>query len=60
MDSQYREQLQYIRVPDPDIIIHTDSSILGWNLTDGKSPSSGRWKADDISHINVVDFTKLY
>lgn len=60
MDSQYLEQLQYIRVPDPDIIIHTDSSILGWNITDGKSRSGGRWKADDISHINVVDCTKLY
>ena len=37
--------LQHIHVPDPDITIYTDSSTLGWGVTDGNNPSVGRWKA---------------
>ena len=42
--------LQHVHVPDPDITIYTDSSTLGWGVTDGNNPSGGRWKADEINH----------
>ena len=31
--------LQYIHVRDQDITIYTNSSTLGWGVTDGKNPS---------------------
>ena len=33
--------LQHIHMPDPDVTIYTDSSTLGWGVTDGKNPSGG-------------------
>ena len=33
---------QHIHVPDPDITIYTDSSTLGWGVTDEYNPSGGR------------------
>ena len=51
--------LQHIHVPDPDITIYTDSSTLGWGVTDGKNPSGGRWKADEINHINVLELKAI-
>ena len=33
---------QDIHMPDPDIIIYTDKSILRWGVTNGKNPSGGR------------------
>ena len=47
--------LQHIHVPDPDITIYTDSSTLGWGVTGGNNPSRGRWKADKINHITVLE-----
>ena len=47
--------IQYICVPDPDIITDSDLSLLAWVITDEKNPSSGRWKADEISHINILE-----
>ena len=52
--------LQHIHVPDPDITIYTDSSTLGWGVTDGKNPSGGRWKADEINHINVLELKAIF
>ena len=40
--------LQHIHVPDSEITFYTDSSILGWGVTDGNNPSRGRWKSDEI------------
>ena len=51
--------LQHIHVPDPDITIYTDSSTLGWGVTDGKNPSRGRWKADEINQINVLELKAI-
>ena len=51
--------LQHIHVPDPDITIHTDSSTLGWGVTDGKNQSRGRWKADEINQINVLELKAI-
>ena len=51
--------LQHIHVPDPDITIYTDSSTLGWGVTDGKNPSGGRWKAEEINHINVLELKAI-
>ena len=51
--------LQHIDVPDPDITIYTDSGTLGWDVTDGKNPSGGRWKADEINHINVLELKAI-
>ena len=51
--------LQHIHKPDPDITIYTDSSTLGWGVTDGKNPSGGRWKAEEINHINVLELKAI-
>ena len=48
---------QHIYVPDPDITIYTDSSTLGWGVTD---PSGGRWKADEINQINVLELKAIF
>ena len=32
-----------------------DLSILACVITDGKNPSSGRWKTDEISHTNIPE-----
>ena len=53
--------LQHINVSDPAITIdchYTDSSILGWGVTDGRNPSGGRWKADEINH-NVLELKAI-
>ena len=47
--------LQHIDVPDPDITFYTDSSTLGWVVTDGNNPLEDRWKADEIKPINVLE-----
>ena len=52
-------RLQYIHVPDPDIIIYTDSSTLGWGVTNGNNTSGGRWKADEVNHINVLELKAM-
>ena len=46
-------------MPDPDITIYTDSSTLGWAVTDGRNSSGGRWKADEINHINVLELKTI-
>ena len=51
--------LQHNHVADPDIIIYTDSSTLGWGVTDGNNPSGVRWKADEINHINVLELKAI-
>ena len=42
-------------MPNSDIIVHAESSILGWGITDGKNPSGGRWKAYELNDINVLE-----
>ena len=51
---------QHIHVPDPDITIYTASSILKWGVTDGYNPSGGRWKAEEINHINVLELKAIF
>ena len=52
--------LQHIHVPDPDITIYTDSSTLRLGVTDGNSPSGGRWQAHEINHINVLGLKAIF
>ena len=47
-------------MPDSDITIYIDSSILGWGVTDRKNPSRGRWKADEINHINMLELKAIF
>ena len=51
--------VQHIHVSDPDITIYTNSSTLGWSVTDGNNPSGVRWKADEINHINVLELKAI-
>ena len=39
--------------------IYTDSGILGWGVTDGNNPLGGRWKGDEINHINVLELKAI-
>ena len=52
--------LQHIHVPNPDITIYIDSSTLGWDVIDGNNPLGGRWKADEINHINVLKLKVIF
>ena len=51
---------QHIHVPYPDITIYTDSSTLGWGVTDGYNPSGGRLKVEEINHINVLELKAIF
>ena len=51
---------QQSHVPDPDITIYTDSSILGWGVTDGYNSSGARWKAEEVNHINVLELKAIF
>ena len=42
--------LQHNHVPDPDIIIYTNSSLLGWGVTDGNN----LWKQQRRNQIRVL------
>ena len=57
--TNVKSSLQHIHVPDPDIVIYTDSSTLGWGVTDKKNLSGSRWKADEINHINVFELKAI-
>ena len=52
--------LQHIHMPDPDIAIYTDSKTLEWGVTDENNPSGGRWKADEINHINLLELKAIF
>ena len=41
-------------MPYLDITIYTDSSTLGWGVTDGNNPSGGGWKADEIIDLKAI------
>ena len=53
-------KLQHIHVPDREITIYTDSSTLGWGVTGGKNTSGGRWKANEVNHINVIELKPIF
>ena len=48
------ESFAHLNIPDPDITIYTDVSLTEWGITDGKTPSGGRWDENEITHINVL------
>ena len=43
-----------LNIPYPDITRYTDANLTGWGITDGKTPSGGRWDENKITHINVL------
>ena len=47
-------------MPDPDTTIYTDSSTLGWAVTDGNNLLGGRWKADEINHIKALELKAVF
>ena len=53
------ESFAHLNIPDPDITIYTDASLTGWGITDGKTPSGGRWDEDEITHINVLELKAI-
>ena len=44
----------------PHITIYTDSSTLGWCVTDENNPSGSRWKAEEINHINMLELKAIF
>ena len=47
-------------MPDPDINMYTHPSTLGWGVTDGNNSSGGKWEADEINHINVLELKAIF
>ena len=58
--TKIKSSLQHIHVHDPGITIYIDSSTLGWGVTDGRNPAGGRWKVDEINHINVLELKTIF
>ena len=54
------QSFQSLIIPDIDLTIHTDASLLGWGATDGLTPIGGPWKTDEIQHINVLELQAIY
>ena len=54
------ESFAPLNIPDPDIIIYTDTSLTGWGITDGKTPSGGRWDENEITHRNVLELKAIH
>ena len=34
--------------------------ITGWSITDGKTPSGGRWSENKITHINILELKAIH
>ena len=47
-------------MPDPEITVYTNSSTLGWGVTDKKNLSGGRWKTNETNHINVLKLKAIF
>ena len=58
--TKIMSSLQHIHVPDSGITIYTDSSTLGWDITDGNNPLGGRSKADKINHLAVLELKAIF
>ena len=39
-------------IPNPDITTHTDTSLIGWGITNEITPSRGLWHKAELDHIN--------
>ena len=53
------ESFAPLNIPDPDITIYTEASLTGWGITDGKTPSGGRWNENEIAHTNVLELKAI-
>ena len=53
------ESFAHLNIPEPDITIYTDTSLTGWGIADGKTPSGGWWDEDEITHINVLELKAI-
>ena len=55
-----RNSFTNIVMPEVDITIHTDASLIGWGITDDITQSGGQWLPDEIEHINVLELRAAY
>ena len=53
------ESFARLNIPDPDITIYTDAILTGWDITDDKRPSGGRWDENEITHIIVLELKAI-
>ena len=53
--GEISKNIFFYRTPQVAASDYTDSSTLGWGVTDGYNLSGGRWKAEEINHINVLE-----
>lgn len=44
----------HIVVTNPDIMIYTDPSLIGWGIIDHNTPSRGLWHTSELDNINVL------
>lgn len=51
---------RHIKVPEIDLIIHTDASNKGWGISDDISPSGGLWNTEEkLQHINWLELKAI-
>ena len=53
------ESFALLNIANPDITIYTDTSLTGWGITHGKTPSGGRCDENEITRINVLELKAI-
>ena len=43
----------------PDNTVNVDASLTGSSITDGKTPSWGKWDENEITHTNVLELKAI-
>ena len=52
--------VRFVRIPQVDLIIHTDASKIGWGITNGVVSSGGQWDQVEMDmHINFLELKAI-
>ena len=49
-----------IHLPDPDVEIFTDASMIGWGARCGDTATGGQWAQAELAHINQLELKAAF
>ena len=56
-----KNQKRHISHGNPDMVITSDASLLGWGASSGQNKIGGRWKSDELKfHINYLELLAIF
>ena len=56
-----KNQKRHISHGNPDMVITSDASLLGWGASSGQKKIGGRWKSDELKfHINYLELLAIF